>query len=336
MKRARSLILPVAFGLVVAACAGEQTQGTSAPASSIAPDTADTTVGASTTSDSGPVAVVVAGGTIVKGYGASTLVGATDIEAWPVSDMPLSVRVRWVSDAPSPALSLADTVELASELVEAARAIGSTKVVVLTGTDAMEEVAFALDLLVPPEFTVVCTGAMQSPQAAGFDGATNLNAALAFLNNIGDASGRTFVALAGVVLGALGATKVESKSFDSYAAPFVDPWKGPAAEVDHSLQVSHHHVGYERSANLVVAPGYGEPTVPIISAGLGEMGDWLGMLSTNAIDGLVVSALGSGNTHPRLLANAEPFLRRGKPVMVSSRCLMGSAQPVYEYPCGGR
>jgi NitT/TauT family transport system substrate-binding protein len=57
MRSARSLILSVAIGLVVAACAGEQTQGTSDPASTVTPDTTAapaTTVGDSTTATSGP------------------------------------------------------------------------------------------------------------------------------------------------------------------------------------------------------------------------------------------------------------------------------------------
>jgi L-asparaginase/Glu-tRNA(Gln) amidotransferase subunit D len=152
----------------------------------------------------------------------------------------------------------------------------------------MEEVAFALDLLVPAKFTVVCTGAMQSPEAPAFDGIANLNAALAFVDCIGAASGRTFISLAGVVLGAFGATKVESLSPNTHATPFKDPWKGPAAEVKRDLRVTHHHIGYGRGSNLVIAPGSGEPTVPIISAGLGETGDWLTMLSKDSFDGLVV------------------------------------------------
>jgi L-asparaginase len=157
-----------------------------------------------------PVLVAVAGGTIIKGYGTNTLVHQGDIDTWLSPGLPLSIWVRWVKDLPSPSFDLVDIVELATGVVEAAEEIGSTKVVVLTGTDAMEEVAFALDLLMPPEFTVVCTGAMHSPEDPDFDGISNLNAALAFIHDIGGANGRTFITLAGVVLGAFGATKVES------------------------------------------------------------------------------------------------------------------------------
>jgi len=46
--------------------------------------------------------------------------------------------------------------------------------VVTTGTDSMEEIAFALDLLLPPGRPLALTGAMRPPEMVGSDGLSNL------------------------------------------------------------------------------------------------------------------------------------------------------------------
>lgn len=69
---------------------------------------------------------------------------------------------------------IADIVDIAGEIN---RIIAEEKVdgiVVVQGTNVMEEIAFALDLLVRTEIPVICTGAMRPATAPSADGADNL------------------------------------------------------------------------------------------------------------------------------------------------------------------
>lgn len=78
---------------------------------------------------------------------------------------------------PSASLSLIDVADLASAVGEALRE-GHTAAVVAVGTDTLEEVAFALDLLHGGDEPIVVTGAMRNAGMPGADGPANLAAAL--------------------------------------------------------------------------------------------------------------------------------------------------------------
>ena len=74
-------------------------------------------------------------------------------------------------------LDFADLYELVAAINEALND-GCVGPVVTQGTDTIEEVAYALDLLLPTDAPVVVTGAMHNPTMAGADGPANILAAI--------------------------------------------------------------------------------------------------------------------------------------------------------------
>lgn len=72
-----------------------------------------------------------------------------------------------------------DVVRLANELNRAAREDSLDGIVVVMGTNVMEEMAFAIHLLVPVKIPVVVTGAMRIASARSADGPGNLLSAIA-------------------------------------------------------------------------------------------------------------------------------------------------------------
>ncbi|MEV6968274.1 asparaginase [Hamadaea sp. NPDC051192] len=127
------------------------------------------------------VAVIGVGGTIAmvptSAGGVSPQLTATDlVQAVPgLAEHRLSVvDFRRV---PGAWLSFADLDELLTAIDEAMSA-GAAGVVVTTGTDSIEEMAYYLDLRHTRPEPVVVTGAMRNPATAGADGPANLLAAV--------------------------------------------------------------------------------------------------------------------------------------------------------------
>ncbi|MCP2329730.1 L-asparaginase/Glu-tRNA(Gln) amidotransferase subunit D, partial [Hamadaea flava] len=127
------------------------------------------------------VAVIGVGGTIAmvptSAGGVSPQLTATDlVQAVPgLAEHRLSVvDFRRV---PGAWLSFADLDELLAAIDEAMSA-GAAGVVVTTGTDSIEEMAYYLDLRHTRPEPVVVTGAMRNPATAGADGPANLLAAV--------------------------------------------------------------------------------------------------------------------------------------------------------------
>jgi L-asparaginase len=52
-------------------------------------------------------------------------------------------------------------------------------------------------------------------------------------------------------------------------------------------------------------------------------------------DGVVIEAFGSGNVPPGAMPALQQWLDDGKPVVLASRCPMGSVTPVYGFEGGG-
>jgi L-asparaginase len=129
------------------------------------------------------VAVFGLGGTIAMTQapdgGVSPVLSASDLlAAVPgLSDVEAELRVEDFRNKPGASLDFPDLYELAAA-INKALADGCVGAVVTQGTDTIEEVAYALDLLLPADTPVVVTGAMRNPTMAGADGPANILAAI--------------------------------------------------------------------------------------------------------------------------------------------------------------
>jgi len=129
------------------------------------------------------VAVLALGGTIAMTQtadgGVAPALSAPELLAGVpgLGDVETGIRAVDFRRKPGASLTFGDLFELVSSINDAV-ADGCAGAVVTQGTDTIEEVAYALDLLPSTDAPVVVTGAMRSPTMAGADGPANILAAV--------------------------------------------------------------------------------------------------------------------------------------------------------------
>lgn len=94
-------------------------------------------------------------------------------------------------------------------------------VVVTTGTDTMEEIAYFLDLTVRSEKPVVVTGAMRPWDVIGTDGPANLYNAIKLAGSGKTKSFGTVVMLNDIIQAARDVTKTNAQRMDTFETPIL-------------------------------------------------------------------------------------------------------------------
>ena len=281
------------------------------------------------------VAVIFTGGTIamlrdpVAGGNVPALDGAALLARTPgVGEIAELDPIDW-GRVPASHMSFAQVLDLAVVVRSQLAREEVAGVVVVQGTDTMEETSFALDLLAPPDKPTVFVGAMRTADAEGHDGPDNLRAAVRAAASPELRGAGVVVVMAGTILPADDVTKVHTDALDTFQALNA----GPLGRLE------ENEVVVERSrrprVRLPVWPPFAAEPVALVTAAIGEDGTTLRLLAAAGLRGVVVAATGSGNTHPGLLAAAETVMGEGIPVVLASRCAAGSVTPAYAFPGGG-
>jgi L-asparaginase len=229
---------------------------------------------------------------------------------------------------PASHFSFADILAIGAAIEAALADPRVAGVVVVQGTDTLEETAFAWDLCHGDPRPVVVTGAMRNASDAGWDGPANLRGAVRVAVHPAARGAGVLVVLAGRVIAADDVAKRHSTALDAFASRAGRPL-GRAGERRVSLDVR----GPRRHLDPVpAAPG---GPVEIVTAALDTDGRALDRAVAAGVRAVVVAATGSGNTHPDLLRAAVDAMTAGIPVALASRTGAGPVGPFYAFPGGG-
>lgn len=262
------------------------------------------------------VAVLGLGGTIAmtpsdRG-GASPALSAADLIAAVPGLAETGITVETVEVARLPGASLGFT-HLAATVCAARKQMeaGAHGVVVVQGTDTIEETSYLLDLLHDRPEPIVVTGAMRHPGLAGADGPANL---LAAIRTAAEPTMREEGVL--VVLGdEIHAARRVRKTHTSSPATFRSPGSGPLGHV-----VEGTPVLLSRLIARTVVPVPGDvvwPQVGLLAVTLGDDGrQWREL--ADRYDGLVVAAFGAGHV-PEATVPVLADLAQQLPVVLASR-----------------
>jgi L-asparaginase len=235
-----------------------------------------------------------------------------------LTELDVDLDVRNFRSLPSACLSFADI----HELVRAAEACEADGIVVVQGTDTLEETAYLIDLIWPQDSPVVVTGAMRNPTMAGSDGPANLLAAVQL------AASPEFRGLGALVVlnDEIHAARFVRKTHSTSPATFASPNAGPIGLMVEGRPVRVMSVERRPVHRPVRAPS---ARVAICVVGMDDDGATVHGLAERC-DGLVVAGLGVGHV-PERLAGPLPDLAQRMPVVLASRT---GAGPVLSHTYG--
>ena len=279
------------------------------------------------------VAVVFLGGTIsaawdpVAGGNVPKLDGAAILARTPGLDQVADVVAIDLARTPASHLTLGRLLEIGGTIQEAADDPRVDGVVVVQGTDSIEETAFAWDLVLTTPKPVVVTGAMRSSSELGYDGPANiLDAVRAAASPALRGEGVT-VLLAGAIHAADDVLKTHASSLTTFQSPNLGALGSVIGE---RVLVSRHRAGRRHVATRAAA----EP-VFLITATIGMDGALLDAATALGARGIVVAATGAGNTSAGLLDAGQRAIAAGIPVVLVTRTPAGRAGTAYAFRGGG-
>ncbi|HJW21147.1 MAG TPA: asparaginase [Candidatus Limnocylindrales bacterium] len=278
------------------------------------------------------VAVVFTGGTIsmvrdpVAGGNVPALDGDGILARTPGLEAIADVVAIDLGRTPASHFSLTRLLEIGGEIRRAQADPAIDGVVVVQGTDTIEETAFLWDLVLDRPEPVVVTGAMRASDQPDYDGPANLrNAVRAAASPSLRGSGVT-VCLGGTIEPADTVIKTNTGAFDAFRS-LDAPRLGTVGDDGVSLERPRgprRHVETDRAVEDVVVI---TATVGMDGRAIDDAARWAG--------GIVVEATGSGNTSAGLRAAGSRAMERGIALALTTRCPSGAVSPAYAFPGGG-
>lgn len=219
--------------------------------------------------------------------------------------------------------SFALRVEDMRAIAEAAMAAvdeGADGVVVLHGTDSMEETSFLADLMYGGGAPIVFTGAQRPFDDPDGDAVANIVHAVETASDPRARHRGALIAFHGRTWAATGARKVHTLDL----AAFADPDGGP---VDLARPADRARATISGAATAVHLAEL--PRVDVVALVPGGDGSAIREAAQHGARAIVLQALGIGNASPDDTAAAARLVGRGIPVVVTSRVLAGPVRPVY-------
>jgi L-asparaginase len=268
------------------------------------------------------VAVASLGGTITmtatdSRQGVTPSLTAADLLASVPALSPVAeMRAETLFTKPGPSLDFANLLE-ALDWSHQAVAEGAAGVVLVQGTDTLEETCYLLDLHWSRPEPLVVTGAMRPPQYPGADGPSNilaavLTAAAPESRNLG-----VLTVLNDEVHAASRVRKSDTTALGAFvSAPF-----GPLARI-HERSVIYANLP-ARQSPLPRPSDHRSPRVALLETFLGDDGELLGLVNDAGFDGVVISAFGAGHLSAAMAATVSKAAERA-PVVLASRAGVGA------------
>lgn len=261
------------------------------------------------------ILVIGTGGTIAMSAGEGGLLpsrSAGDLLGAIAGSLPgIAVCSIDAFNKPSANIGFSDVVDIAG-LIAREAAAGVNGVVLVQGTDTIEETAFALELLNVAQIPVVVTGAMRGASSLGADGPANLAGAIIAARDCPPGMG-AIVLLNDEAHAARWVHKAHTTALDAFRS-------GEAG-----LLGRIHEGAFVAAGRLLPplvlpagAPGQPWPRIALARIAMADDGALLQALPGLGFEGCVIEAMGAGHV-PAILAPMIETLASKMPVVLASR-----------------
>ena len=199
--------------------------------------------------------------------------------------------------------------------------------IVTHGTDTLEETAYFLDLTIKHQKPVVVVGAMRNSSELGYDGSSNLSAAVCTAISPKAVNKGVLVVLNNEVNAAAEVTKTNTLSLNTFQSPY-----GPLGIIDTNDFIVYRDIAYRQHVETDVV----ERKVDLIKAVIDMDERFIRSSVDLGAAGIVIEAMGRGNVSPKMLEGIRYAIEKGVVVVIVSRCYSGRVFESYGYSGGGK
>ncbi|MGB1656008.1 MAG: asparaginase [Longimicrobiales bacterium] len=276
------------------------------------------------------ILVIATGGTIAGQATGGQLTGEQIVEAVPRLGNVARIQVEEFSRVGSSAIGPDHWVRLSRRITDVLDSDrGLAGVIVMHGTDTMEETAYFLHLTVATDRPVVMVGSMRNSSAVSADGPANLLSAARVIRHPAAGGHGVLVVLNDEIHSARDVRKMDNNRVDT----FVSREFGMLGVVD-ADEVVFRRTGmtrHTRTSELHLLPGTSElPRVPVVADFAGNDASLLRAAFEHGASAIVVQAFGGGRASPAVREAYDEITAEGVPVVLASRVpegrVMGSAR----------
>ncbi len=238
------------------------------------------------------------------------------------------IEVINYANIPSPHITPSMMMEIASLVNKTIAREDITGVIVTHGTDTLEETAYLLDLIIKTDKPIVVVGAMRNSSELGYDGSSNLSAALCTAISSKSKNKGVLVVMNNEVNAASEVTKTNTLSLDTFKSPEF----GPLGIVDNDEVIFYRDIISHQFIDTDII----EEKVGLIKSAPGIESDILDFYINSGYKGIVIEALGRGNLPPKMVPGIKRAINENIPVVMVSRCPTGRVLDSYGYEGGGK
>lgn len=202
-------------------------------------------------------------------------------------------------------------------------------VVVVHGTDTLEETAFYLDVVTKHKKPVVLTGSMKNASELGYDGLTNLVSSIMVVLDKRSWSKGVLVVMNYQIHAAFEVTKTHTLNLDTFKSIEF----GPLGIIDDDEVIYYRSRTQRKDYRL--KSGFNDHVGLIkVYAGMGS--DIFDYYIGKGYKGLVLEALGRGNVPALMMDGIRKAKAAGLEIIIVSRAMGGRVLDTYGYIGGGK